>query len=214
MYLILLEIMAFIVSLISLRMNYPLFRWICGILLLTVINEGILVPYFKGEGMVNNVIFYNVFSLADMTVWSIIFYKIHEKRSYKIFTAAAYALFMLYSLIELVFINGWHQFHTDSFRVYNICIIISAIFYFYEKLREVYHNLLTDPLFWVAAACFLYHSLLFVNFTTLSQTEYWKTPNAARFYFILQDTASTFYYFLLSCSFLVCYFSYYRRAQT
>ena len=212
MFVTLLVICTFLVSLTSLKMHFAFLRWISLILLLTIINEG-MIQWLLYSGIRRNVIYYNAFSLADMTVWFIVFFLIHQKKPYRVFIVTAFVVCMAYSLIELLYLKGWWHFHTDSFRLYDISMIIMALMYFYEKLKEVYHNLVADHVFWIAAACFLYHSLLFVTFTTQSQPDYWSLPNAGRFYNILQNTGSLFYYLLLSLSFFICYSRFSRQVQ-
>ena len=213
MYHLILILGAFLISLVSIRMPNKVFRWICFIFLITSINEGIIIPLLKRKEVLYNIQFYNAFSLVDMTVWFGIFYILHHKRRYKIFAIAAFGFCMAHSLLELFYLKGWSSFHTDSFRVYDICIIALALFYFYETLRVPYHDINRDPYFWIAAACFLYHALLFVTFTTQAQPDYWSLPNASKFFYILQFTGNTFYYVLLSLSFLICYSTYSRQVR-
>jgi hypothetical protein len=186
------------------------FKWIHFILLVTVINELFIIwPQYQ-RGVYNNLMYYNVFSLIDMTVWMIVFYKINPP--YRRWIAGAYIICMAYSLVELLVIRGWDQLHTDSFRLYSITIMLAAMLYYYERLKEPYFNLVADPLFWIASACFLYHSLNFVVFT-LHQRQYWKLHEMGKMSTILQHSASTFYYLLLSLSFVLCYFSSSRQAR-
>lgn len=188
---------------LSIRIKDPVFKWISGILFFTVLNELWLVPVFQQR---HSALYYNLFSVLDMIMWSVIFYLIHTQRTYRIIIIAAGLFYMAYSMAELFFIRGWHDLHTDSLRVYSICVITFSLLYYYSKYRKVYYNFIADPYFWLCSAVFLFHSIMFVNFTTQSRPDYWKQENAELYFYILLNTANSFYYGLIIFSILICYF--------
>ena len=212
LYVSTLELTAFIVSLFCLKTKQPIYKLLCFILFITVINEWWLIPVFSEKRIFNRNEIYNAFSLLDMTVWFMVFYLIFQETKWKKFVIPGYIVVIIYSISELYFIKSWKIFHTDSMRLYSISIILCSSIYFYSKLKEEYYRLLSDPIFWICCACFFFHSLLFVNLTTQARPDYFKLENARRFFYILHNIGNTFFYLLLTASFILCYFRYYRKA--
>lgn len=195
------------------RIKDPIFKLICFVLFVTVINEWWIVPSFSHKKPFTSTEIYNAFSIVDMTIWSLIFYRLHTGRVKQFILIGAFVSIM-YSLAELFLIKNWRSFHTDSMRVYSISILLFSSLYFYSKLKREYYNLIMDPIFWICCGCFLYHSVLFVSLTTQSRPDYFKFKNSAQFFYILHDTGNTFYYLSLIIAFLICYFRYFNKVQT
>ena len=180
------------------------------VLFLTVVNEVVVVPYVKANKLFNRNIAYNVFSIIDMTGWFYVFFKIHalDKKRRSWISWGAFLCFV-YSGIELSMSGGWKNLHPNSFRIYNVVIILSCMSYFNLMMKREYHNFLNDQVFWVCSACFLFHLIFFINITTLAENSYWKVKDADQIFNILNNVANSCYYLLLCTAFLIC--SYKRR---
>lgn len=197
------EIIALLTSLVAFKAIRPLYlRILVPLLILTVAVEN----YFSKIIEVNKV--YNVFSLVEMAVWFFIFFKILPRKNFRVGIAIAAILCFTYAFVEVMYMRSWLVFRTDSLRIYNLSIILFSTLYFFEINKKEYHNIFTDPLFWICTACFLFHLLFFFNNTIWGQFFYWKLTNAKAVYITLQSTANIIYYSLLCKGLLVCYYKF------
>ena len=204
------EIIAMITGLIALKHIKPVYlKSLVLLLVITVINEVVFVKKSKEWWDLSRNIFYNGFSFIDMITWFYIFYKIHYKKSFKIFVLILGISCILYSVVEICFLKSWKVFHTDSLRLFNLSMIILSLIYLYQLLKKEYHQLSRDPLFLTCAACILFHSIFFINLTTFTEPKYWKGSKPGQVFFILQDTGISLYYLLICAAFISCI--YYNR---
>ena len=204
-----LEVIALIFSLVAFKATRPVFLRILTLLLfITVVNEIFIIPYIPSHNFG-----YNIFSFIDMLVWFYVFFNIHTNKRIKCGIVIAAIFCFSYSFIELEYISGWYVMHINSFRLYELCIIAFSTLYFYEINKKDYHNLFTDPLFWFCSACFIFHLLLFLNFTTINEKNYWHLQNSRLVFLILQTVAITFYYVLICIAFSICYYKYKETHQ-
>lgn len=178
------------------------FKLILALLLLTFLNEVFIAPFLNSKFSIHWNVAYNVFSLIDMSVWLFIFYTINTAYKIRKFIVPVAAAIFIYTFVELFFLKGWDVLHSDSFRLYEIFIIILAIIYLYKILKQEYYVIAFDPFFWMCAACLLYHSILILTFTIRKNAAYWHFKNAADVFFFLQILADTSYYLLLCCMFI------------
>ncbi len=203
-----LEFIAFMIGLMVYNAIKPIYlKLILIILFITLINEVVVVPYLKVVHVNRNTA-YNIFSVIDIIVWLVIFMKIHSKEPRYKWLIVLSGLCLAICLFELVFVNGWGVFHTTSHRLYDILIVCYTALYFYRLLQKPYFVLYTDSVFWVCLACFMYHALLFLNFTLLSDYYYLEFKNSREIYRTLQFLYNSFYYPLLTIAFVVCHFNY------
>lgn len=178
------------------------FKLIVALLLVTFLNEMIVAPLLNKEFSIHWNVAYNVFSLIDMGVWLFIFYKINSGHKVQKFILPVTVVIFIYTCIELFCLKGWKVLHSDSFRVYEIFIIILSIIYLYRILKQEYYIIAFDPFFWMCAACLLYHSILILTFTIRKNAAYWHFKDAADVFFFLQVLADTSYYLLLCYMFI------------
>ena len=198
------QVLATILGIIAWRWVRPAFlRWIIPVLIATVLNELVIVPYLVRHFPASRDLAYNLFSLLDMGVWLYVFYRIHAGVKPGRYIIAATVAIYLYSFVEIQ-IKGWTRLHTDSFRLYEIIILLLACTYLYRIFKMEYHRLMPDPLFWTSAACIIYHAVLFLNFTTLAENSYWYFNGADEVFIYLQAIGNIFYYLFLSFAFIAC----------
>ena len=181
-------------------------KWVVVILILTCINESIIIQLIiNGHFKVSQDLAYNIFSIFDMIIWATIFYKIYLSEQVKMFLFIPLFFSISYSLIDIFCLTGLNKLHLNSIMVYDMSIILLAGNFLYYSLKKEYYKPLSDPFFWICAACIGYHSLLFINFITLwLPKEYWKQPLANTVWDIVILSADIFYYLLLSIAFITC----------
>ncbi len=208
------EIVALLSGLIVYKTIRPDFlKIIVALLLITVINECLIVPYIKMTGIINRNYAYNIFSLIDISIWFFTFYKIETSSAIKKIIVGAAITCLTYTLLELNFLKSWEQLHPDSFRVYNIMIVAMATRYFYRIMLKEYHNILLDSFFWVSTGCFLFHFIFFVNITMLAEDRFWDEKTSRLIFNFLHNIANILYYNCLSIAFYVCYLNYNRAPK-
>lgn len=205
-----LELIAMTVSLVLVRFTKGgSFKWICFILIITVLNEMIIVPFCNKTRNIA----YNGFSLMDMLSWFMFFILIFPTKKTKRIIIFICASTMIYSLIEIIQ-KKWLNLHCDSRRVYDIIVILLSVYYLYTILRKEYHNLWLDSVFWACCACIIYNSVEFINFTALSENgEYWNLKNAWINYQILQTLANTLYYSFICLAFFISYYKFKQKIR-
>ncbi len=207
-----LEVISFITGLITYKALRPKFLQLIVLILgITVIHECLVIPYLIRVSPTRINLSYNIFSLIDMLTWIYIFFRILSQTSFRNPVIILSALSILYSLIELTVIKSWFSPHTDSFRFYEISLILFTLFYIYLTIKEEYHNLLYDPLFWVCCAIIAYHSILFLSFTTIRERNYWHLKNAKEVFRVLQTINNICYYVLLCITFIICKFKFRKK---
>lgn len=185
-------------------------RLIVGLLLVTVINETWVAPHVHFYPYYTKNTSYNIFSLLDMGTWLYFFYTLFKGWGRRVIVGLAVLVYG-YSLLELCAAGGWTRFHTDSFRVYDLVIIGCACAYLFQIARMEYHRTWTDPYFWICSALILFHSIFFLNLTTMRESTYWLFREAGDIFHLLQGTANILYYLLISVAFVLC--SNYKRTS-
>jgi hypothetical protein len=200
-YPLILQALSLMIGLAAWNAVRPAFRMLIILLAVTVLNEALVVPYLetKHQGYIN--LAYNLFSLLDMVTWFFLFYHIMSAGLMRKLTIVVAIFLLSASVTEIFLIKGWTVFHTESMRFYNLSIVLLSLAYFYNIISRRYYIMHTDPFFWICAACLIYHTLLFLNFTTLSEYNYWKMKYSDDVYYLLQNIANTCYYMLLICAF-------------
>lgn len=129
-------------------------------LLLTLAIE--IIGWRLGAQGKNNTIYYNFFSIFSVIFYSYFIYKLLRTRAIKIIIFAAAVIWPLIALINLIFIQGLHQFNTMTYAISSLLIIIFCVCFFFELFkRPEALSLKTNPGFWIVTG------LLFFNACTL-----------------------------------------------
>jgi len=207
------EIVTFTVGFLFLRkIKETIFRLLVLLVGISASCE-LLVYKLNSEPWFDRCFLYNVFSFWDIAVWLFIFYTIIITKWFKILLIISGVVLNLYGYFELSVFKSWNNFHTDSFRMYELIILISSIWYLYEQLEVLYYRTFAEPLFYVCTGCIFYHSILFIETTTQSELVYWKMKGTREVFYLLLNIANLIYYSSLIISFCVWYYSNRPRAK-
>ncbi len=207
------EILAMIFGLAALHAAKPLYvKLIIFLLVLTVFFEVFFIPFSRSHKLLKRNTIYSIFSLVDMLVWLYFFYGINEKIRVKKIVICLGIYLLVHSLIELQ-IKGWQSIHPDSFRLYELTILIFSMYYLYCILKKQHHKLQTDEKFWFCSACIIFHTIFIINFSTIAETKYWKIKNANEVFDTLRSVAIIGYYSLLCIAFFVCIYNYNQQKR-
>lgn len=173
-----------------------------------VINELLIVPYISNQQNLNQNLFYNIFSFFEMATWFYIFIKFFQtgrRDKINIFSIFAIALCVFFSVFE-IYQTGFLKLHINSLRLFDLLIIFFSCRYLFLILFKDFHDLFLDCFFWISSACIIYHSVLFLNFTTMSKNLYWFFNDSEKVFYFLIDIGNVFYHILIMGAFLACYF--------
>lgn len=204
LYFEILETLALITGLVAFKAIRPVYlKWILLVLLITIVNEAVFVAYARSHKLNRN-IYYNIYSIIDMAAWSMIFLRIHAREKHYNWLLLLLSACFAYCLVDIFLISKWTLLHTQSHRLYDILIVCLSCLYFYRLMQKQFHILKTDPLFWVCTACFIYHALLFIDFTFLGDAKYLYFKNSRQVRQALQSVYNSAYYLLLCITFITC----------
>lgn len=202
-----LELIAFIMVALSFKKITPVFlKWLVLLLGVNFLNDAVFIPYVKMHRLFPRNVAYNAYSIMEITVWFYIYYHVFRRGMATRIILIVFIMVIGYSFLELSLLKGWHQFHTDSYRIYELCMITFASMYLYQLLKLRFHRLYNDALFWLSCANLIAHSILFVNLTTIAEKNYWNLENATEVFRTLNAVGNTFFYSLISIGFLSCFF--------
>ena len=204
------ELLTLITGLFSLSKNRPVILYpILGLTLLALINENIIIAHSQQWWGISRNLCYNIFSLVEISAWSFIFYIIFSKYpNLKRFVIISWAFIIIYSLIELFFLYSFNEFHIRSYMFFCIFSLACACIYIVLVTIKDYHQLSTDPTFWLCAAAISFNSVFFINLLTIADSRYWKLSHATEIFDVLQSSALIIYYIFICTAFITSCYSY------
>ena len=129
-------------------------------LLLTLTIE--IIGWRIGAQGKNNTIYYNFFSIFSLIFYSYFIYHLLTSRTIKTIIIVAAIIWPVIALINLIFVQGLHQFNTMTYAISSMLIIIFCVCFFFELFKKSEAlNLKRNPGFWFVTG------LLFFNACTL-----------------------------------------------
>ncbi|MEO6314656.1 MAG: hypothetical protein ABIU63_15680 [Chitinophagaceae bacterium] len=113
----------------------------------------------------NNTLFYNLFSLFDFVFYLFFFFLIAKNRKIRNTIASVTVVYTAISLVNIFFYQGRDGFHSYTYVLGCILVVVNAILYFYFLFRMPETiNLLRNPFFWIAAGLMFYYACTFSLF--------------------------------------------------
>jgi predicted neutral ceramidase superfamily lipid hydrolase len=131
-----LELMTILSGLLFLRKGRPgsLYLILVAIILATL-NENIIIHHSNHWWNISRNVFYNIFSLIDITLWTIVFFRIfsENKLMQKVVIIGSISI-LLYSLLEIFYIRSPNELHTDSLISWSAFVVVLCLVYFSDIL--------------------------------------------------------------------------------
>jgi len=128
------------------------------ILFLSLVTEftGLLNLHFFHTNV--NLVF-NSFNLLNLPFAVLLYrHRIHWARR-DLFSYSLITLFVLFSLINLFFIQGPFTFNSYTTSLASVCFIILSLIYFFVLIQQLPTESITKlPMFWINTAMLLYYS--------------------------------------------------------
>lgn len=132
-------------------------RWIAGLVLASLLGEVLVRGMAHLFG--NNLILLHGFTLVQFVLLIFIFEKGLKPLLPQLFFRGLILFFLIFTLTDLLFLNGLQQFNSFSRPLASFIIIFFALSFFYKTLTELkIKHLEQSPLFWISIGCLLYFS--------------------------------------------------------
>ncbi len=153
------EVGALLVSMLfSKRISASPIRWFLPYLSVIVIVE-LLGRYIKKDlGSVNSWL-YNISIPIEYVFYSLLFIHFYTNPKFKKICIFALALFLIFIVINISFIEGFYDFNTYTLKIGSFLMIIFSCMFFIDLVqREKDFTLTTEPMFWIASGVLLFNT--------------------------------------------------------
>ncbi|MFN3801367.1 hypothetical protein [Belliella pelovolcani] len=121
---------------------------------------------------INNSLAYNLFFVYTETLLILgLFYSIFKEKKPKFFLKIASFAFLLWGILYTIFIENLRAFHTLSFSIGSLIIILCCIYFLVSIfLKEWYIKefLMANPLFWITVFIFFFYSATTLYFSSVN----------------------------------------------
>lgn len=132
-------------------------------LMLTLVIE--LVAAWMSSKNRNTLILYNFFTLFEFLFYLWTLRQIIKKRMVKKLIGYAMVILLIFSLLNIFYIQGIRRFQSYSYSIGSLLIVAFCIYYFYEIFLIPHSiNLLRQPPFWICSALLFYYTISFPIF--------------------------------------------------
>lgn len=205
----LLELFLILAGLFCLRKGGPVILYL--VLLITIVdflNENIIVTHSKSWWHVSRNVFYNAYSLIEISCWLFIYHHIFKRKEFKRLIIALGFVVITYSLAELFYLQNFTIFHTASYACFSIISLFLSVTYLFKVTRQEYHSLTDDPAFWLCAAAICFNAIFIINLITMLDTSYWSHNGSTAIFHIMQSVGIIIYYVLICTSFIISFYRY------
>lgn len=118
---------------------------------------------------INNNLAYNIFFVYGETLLILsLFYIIFKEEKIKLLLKITSISFLIYGSVICLFFQNLETFHTSSFSLGSLIVIICSIYFFLSIiLKDNYlgENLMINPIFWIITSIFLFYTTTFLYFS-------------------------------------------------
>ena len=175
-------------------------------LLLFVLCFESIAIYFTRVLQKPNVEVYNISTAVELVVYYYLFTQFFRTTFYQQIAKWLILIYPLIWLTNILFIQGFHQFHTYSLAIGSISIIILSLLYFNELLNDTTTLNITDnPAFWLFTGCLFFYAGILVNDFFVGFTHKIKLESVnLSLYRIINNTLNVILYFTY-IMFFKCY---------
>jgi len=152
----------------------------------------------------NNAWFFNIFTTIEFLYYSSVFYFILQSAFQKkvIFLIALF--FLAFAGINILFIQGFYKFHTISYRVGAVMIVVWCFLYFRQLLQSSeYIILIRNSFFWITIGLLFFYLGYFFYFSAFDYIVYNKISFNLKLWIIISNILNILLYscFLIA---LIC----------
>jgi hypothetical protein len=197
------EVLAMIISVISFaRLKGSVLIYFVPFLFLIVLYE---FGTFQAWFVINRSNHWaaNIMSTIEILFYCYIFYTaLSGEKNKRIVLFTSIAL-VVYTIFNMIFIQGLFRFHTISYRVGSIVIIIFVYLYFKQLLNnEAYLRLRTIPFFWISVGLLFFFAGFFVYFCAFDFVAYTTIKKYASLFLVTSSALNILLYSFISIGLL------------
>ncbi len=139
--------------------------------------------------------FFNLFTTLEFVYYSFLFYCYLRSKKQKRVVLVMLMLFLTFTVVNVLFIQGMHRFHTISYRVGAVMIVVWCFLYFRQLMRsEGYLVLVKDPFFWISTGLLFFYMGFFFYFSAFDYIVYKKIAYEAQLWSIISNTLNILLY--------------------
>lgn len=128
---------------------------------------------YTGIYKINNTFAYNLFFVYLETILILLFfYKFFtQQKNVKLLITLGSCIFLFFGVIYTLFIKDLSTFHTFSFSLGSLMIILCCIYFFISIFLKdwfIDEKLALNPLFWITTSIFLFYTSSFLYFSSIT----------------------------------------------
>jgi hypothetical protein len=197
------ELLSLLICLVMIRrLRGSSLFYLLYILLLVVIFEslGLYLKYIESRQTGK---FYNVLTILQFPLWIQIFKDFSESKQRKNLISLLIAIFLFFSIINLLFVQGFNRFNNYSLIFGSFLIIFFSCTFLYKMLRLVDKNPLSVPMFWISCGSLLYFTGTFLYFSLYGYLRKFQIENHSQIFDLLILNLIIVFYACISVGLLV-----------
>jgi hypothetical protein len=185
-------------------------KWLVPFLCVTLAVE--LAGLITTRMNIRNLWMFNVFTCSEFVFYSWVYLNILENQRVKKLIRYAIVVYPLLFLINIFWIEGIYRFHTLTYRIGSVMIVVWAYLYFRQLMRSSsYSPVLRNPIFWISTGLLFFYAGFFFYMTAGSILIYAKGFYSKLVFDTISDTLNLLLYSCFLISFL-CQMSITRKS--
>lgn len=175
--------------------------WFVPLLALTLVVEwGSLFRYFQIHG--SNHWIFNILTTIEFSFYFYLFQQALRKIMIKRISFTTALFFPVAVLSNCFFLQGFNHFHTNTYIVGSLLIILFACSYFYQLLQTPKQmKLFALPFFWIATGLFFFYAGQFVIMAIFPHLVYAKDKAFTEIFHAIVYNLNIFLY----CCFIIAF---------
>lgn len=158
-------IIAASVSMLYFKKADKTFRWVCLLIILTLLSE-LIARYFKFHHQPNGIV-YIVFTPVEYFMYTMIYKSFFNDRTWTKILHVSIACLIFIEVINIIFFQPPNETPTNIMNIESVLLVILSLKLFIDiREKPVYENIVNEGVFWFNSAVLLYYSfdILFWGF--------------------------------------------------
>lgn len=183
------------------RIEPLLLRWLVPFLALTIIVEatGVEMSYLK----IHNHWVFNFFTCFEFLFYSYIYSRLLEQEKWIKIIRYCLVIYPLLFLLNIFFVEGFNRFHTITYRIGSVMIVVWCYLYFRQLMRSPgYQSVFRNPVFWISTGLMFFYTGFFFYMSAAYILLYTKLKVDKYVWDAISGTLNTLLYGCFLISFL------------
>lgn len=150
-------IIAAVISLLYYKKVDRTFRWLCILVILTLISE-LIARYFSFHRKPNGIV-YVIFTPIEYYIYAMIYKMFFGDKKWTTILFISVACLIFLEVINTIFFQPTYEIPTNVMNVESVLLVTLALKLFISiREKPVYENVLSEGVFWFNSAVLLYYS--------------------------------------------------------